>query len=236
MTRYSRHQRAAFTLVELLITMALIAVLSALMAPAVRGLLGVTGPRGGVNTLTAAIEQARLTAMESGVPSYLGLPVDENGISKEERYSSFLIFREKRPDEEIDGDPALVPVTRWLRLPQGIYLEVEDQDFPADSPSIPQNTLPKLGDFDIGRGGGSTMKVLKFDRFGKLHPDSYNEGNDDDEAAENVVVLKVGPKKEPDGNFFPDDDKNFFELTVQPLTGRTTVVDKALEEEEEGTP
>lgn len=211
--------RSAFTLIELLVTVALIAVLSALMAPAVRGLLGVTGPRGGVNTLTAAIEQTRLTAMENGVNSFLGLPVDEQGISDEERYSSFIVFREKRPDEETENDRTLIPVTRWLRLPQGVYLEVEDLQLLVDSPSIESKTLPKLGEFDFGGGGGSTMKVLSFDRFGKLH-----------ENESEVVSLRVGAKQIPDRDF--DDDDAYFRIEIAPLTGRASVSDVARERED----
>jgi len=209
-----RRGRAAFTLIELLVVVALIATLSMLLTPAVRGLLGMTGPRGGVNTFAAALEQARLSAMENGVASYLGLPVNEAGISEDERYSNFIVFRDKRSDEVLEDDRKLVPVTRWLRLPQGVFFEVPSADL-EDGPKIEDNTLPKLGTVDV-----SEMKVIKFDRFGKLFQ------NEDD-----VLTLKVGAKRSANASFGTDDA--YFRIDIAPLTGRASVTDTGLKKGEE---
>jgi len=207
-------RRAAFTLLELLVTVALIGILSALMAPAVQGLLGVTGPRGGMNTVSAAIEQARLSAMESGRPAYVAFPL--NASDEELAYSSLLVFR--RGSEE-DGDAKLVPITRWLRLPKGVYLEMDEEqllDYPQDSEEpAPDSLLPKLDDNEINE-----FKVVKFDRFGKLY------GGEDE-----PIELRLGAKMSPKGEF-KGGENNAFLLAIEPLTGRTSVTDLSREEEE----
>jgi prepilin-type N-terminal cleavage/methylation domain-containing protein len=204
-TRYSQpvtHHSTGFTLMEVMITVALIAVMSTLLMPALRGLMGVAGPRGGVNVLSTAVEQARLSAMESGQDTYVGFPFQAGNLDEEVRYSSIIVFRDTREDEE--GD--FVPVSRWQRLPQGVFIESDDLGDTAN----PGDAVPKLNGQAIG-----SLTVLKFDRFGKLFADQ-------------PVVIRVGQKAKPTEGFLGGAEKHF-EVTVQPLTGRAIVVDKARE-------
>jgi len=186
-------------MVELLVTIAIIAILTTLLTPAVRGLVGVAGPRGGMNTLAAALEQARLSAMEAGTAGYVGFPF---GFSDDElAYSSLIVFREPRDDEDVE----LVPITRWLRMPSGVYLEGDEL---TETKSIESGSLPKLGGQDV-----SVLSVIRFDRFGKLY------------QTEDPLTVRIGGKAEPDGEFVGPKGSNY-ELTVQPLTGRTTVAER----------
>ena len=191
--------RPAFTLIELLITVALLAVLFALLAPALRGLLGVTGPRGGMNTMSAALEQARLAAMESGVPCYLAwAPEATDAVS-----SAVIVFRDKKDGETAD----YIPVTRWLKLPQGVFLEPVG----SFSSTSAGSHLPRLDGQTV-----SSVTFIKFDRFGRLF------------HATDPAVLRVGAKPGADGSFLGGTNQHF-EFTVQPRTGRAKVVDKAMD-------
>jgi len=196
-------------LIEVLVTVAIIAVMSALLAPAVRGLLGVTGPRGGTNTLASTLEQARLSGMESGMPTYVGFPFAAS--DKEAGYSSFIVFRRATDEEKALTKKDYTPVSRWMRMSQGVFLESDDLD---ETENVGSGVLPRLGTENV-----SSLNVFRFDRFGKLLGRST------------PVVIRVGQKSEPTGSFLPPGSKSYFELTVQPLTGRATVIDKALEEE-----
>jgi len=190
-------QSAAFTLLELLAVVAIIGIMSALLTPAVRGLLGVSGPRGGVNILSAALEQARLSALESGVPSYAGLTVDTNA-----GHSAVLVFRDPRGNET----NKLVPVTRWVRMPQGVYHRSKD----LESFTVPSGTLPRLGTSNV-----TSISVVRFDRFGRLSQTTQPK------------VVELGAKTAADGEYLGG-EQNRFELTIQPLTGRAIVADKAM--------
>lgn len=193
-----------FTLVELLVVIAIVGILTTLLVPAVRGLVGVGGRRGGMNVLTTAIEQARLSALENGKDSFVGFPT---GASDPELgYSSVIVMRQPRDEEEANGTKGTIAVTRWQRMPRGIYIDSEDL-----SEDVPEGAIPKLSGSDPGK-----LRAICFDRFGKLKPSKE-------------VILRVGEKTSPDGDFIGKGD-NYFELTVQPLTGRVTVVDKAAQQ------
>jgi hypothetical protein len=183
-----------------LVAVAIIAIMSALLTPAVRGLLGVSGPRGGMNTLSAALEQTRLAAMESGVPAYIGLAVDTNA-----GHSAVIVFRDPREDET----NALIPVTRWIKMPQGVYHKSGDlESFP-----VPPGTLPKLGTNVM-----SSVSVIRFDRFGRLSQRTTPK------------IVELGAMAEEGGSYLGG-EKNYFEMTIHPLTGRASVLDKAMEAE-----
>jgi type II secretory pathway pseudopilin PulG len=191
----------AFTLVELLVVIVLMAAMTGLMVPAVRGLVGVTGKRGGMSSLTAVIEQARLSAMQNGVAAYVAFPFGAS--DPEVGYASVIVLREPREDESA----GLKAVTRWTKMPRGVYVESDDltRSLPDDS------NIPLLA----GQPAGS-LTALEFDRFGKLRP------------AGRPVVIKVGEKSGPTpGDPFIGSAENHYELAVQPLTGRTIIIDKS---------
>lgn len=199
----ARRRKAAFTLVELLVVVAIIGVLSSLLVPAMRGLVGVGGRRGGMSMLSSTIEKARLAAIENGTTVYVGFPF--SAADPAAGYSSVIVFRDKRDDET---NNSMVPLSRWIRMPSGVFIESDD----LQNVTV-QGSIPRLA----GSNGVvpiSQVSALQFDRFGKLKP-----GN-------GVVEIRVGEKTEPAGKFLISDENHFL-LRVRPLTGRVTVEDRS---------
>jgi prepilin-type N-terminal cleavage/methylation domain-containing protein len=193
--------RGGFTLVEMLLVIAIIAILAALLAPAAQSLMGITGRRGGMNSLSSALEQARLRAVEKQRDVYVGFPL--TATNPETRFSSVLVF---------DGPTNLAPVGRWIRFPSGVYYEPEggclSTNLPRFFAGIPPKALPLLEGEEL-----NSLYAVGFDRFGRM-------------KSQDAVRIRVGEKPKPDGDFIRATD-NFFELTIQPLTGRVTMEDKS---------
>ena len=204
-TRYrARRSGAAFTLIELLVVVAIIAVLSALITPAVQGLMGTSGRRGALNTVTAVLEQARLSAVENGTTAYVGFP--HNAANKTNGFSHLIVFRDPRPG---DTNTNAVAVTRWQRLPNGVFIQGGTGLSGAlTTRTLPTRTLPRLG----GSEDLTQIPALAFNRFGQL------------QGASTAVSVLLGEKIEPTGDW-RGSTSNYYELRIQPLTGRVIVDD-----------
>ena len=203
----ARRSGAAFTLIELLVVVAIIAVLSALITPAVQGLMGTSGRRGALNTVTAVLEQARLSAVENGTTAYVGFP--HNAANKTNGYSHLIVFRDPRPG---DTNTNAVAVTRWQRLPNGVFIQGgTGLSGAVTTRTLPTRTLPRLG----GSEDLTQIPALAFNRFGQL------------QGASTAVSVLLGEKIEPTGEW-RGSASNYYELRIQPLTGRVIVDDASL--------
>jgi prepilin-type N-terminal cleavage/methylation domain-containing protein len=198
---------AAFTLIELLVVVAIIAVLSALITPAVQGLMGTSGRRGALNTVTAVLEQARLSAVENGTTAYVGFP--HNAANKTNGFSHLIVFRDARPG---DTNTNAVAVTRWQRLPNGVFIQGgTGLSGAVTTRTLASRTLPRLG----GSEDLTQIPALAFNRFGQL------------QGASTAVSVLLGEKIEPTGDW-RGSPNNYYELRIQPLTGRVIVDDASL--------
>lgn len=178
-----------------------------LTLPALQGLFGIAGRRGGVNVLSGAMEQARLVALQHGVSSYVGFPTSLG--DKEVAFNSAIVFRETRDDERATNPAQFAVISRWLRYPTGVF--VDPQTLPVATVSV--TNLPRLANQQVGQ-----VAAVQFDRYGKLRPEAplrihVGEG----------VVDGTSVKFRPTTN-------NFSALNVLPLTGRVKITDGALGE------
>ncbi len=145
---------------EMLVVVALIAVLSALTLPALQGLAGTSGLRGGVNTVLAALDQARAAAIESGTDVYVGFPPPDFSDPNDPttKFSTLIVFRGPRPDEP---PKTFKPLSRWMRLPSGVLM-IADNITLTNLETSPADSLPKLAGKEID------PLVIRYDRFGRV--------------------------------------------------------------------
>jgi len=199
----------AFTLVELLVVIGIIAILTTLLTPAIQGMMGIVGGRGGVGIVSGAIEQARLEAIKHGVPTFVGFPA---GLTNEEAFSSLIVYRALRADESLTNTNKIAVVSRWMRLPSGVFVDPQSLDASLMTTQNVSVTFPRLTSNTV-----TSIRSLKFDRFGKLGSDVVD-----------APVFRVGEGVLVGGALrFASSPSNYFEVSVQPLTGHVVVRDAA---------
>ncbi len=103
-----------FSLLEMLVVVAIIAVMMSLLVPAIGGFTNTAGRRGAVNVVMNTLEQARVAALESGRPVHV---VFYRRVGNEP--DALMVVR----DPEVDPNTAaLERLTKWIKLPKGILL------------------------------------------------------------------------------------------------------------------
>lgn len=208
--KHSRGIAQAFTLVELLIVIGIIALMFGLIGPAVQGVLGVSGKRGGVNQLVNALEQTRMAAIENGGSASLAFP--PASAPADVRGGFFMILRDGK-----DGQVGPVPLTRWQRLPQGVVLR-----FPNTNELAVTNfstSLPKL-QTQTGIIASGDLQLVKFDRFGRALYSSGGLGGGDGVGTINV---EVGEGQVQDDGSVNWRGGQYETIQIQRLTGRILV-------------
>lgn len=155
-------RQSAFSLIEMLAVMAVIAVMMSLLAPAIQGFSDTAGRRGAVSVVMNTLEQARVAALESG--SDVFVVFCRQSTPNEDR---LLVLRET---EAGTGD--YEQLTKWIKLPKGVLL--------FDPSSGPASILDAgVGSFDRNRSpvdipddsalpAGKGLVALKFNGSGQV--------------------------------------------------------------------
>ena len=111
MTR-RRHARLGYTLLEMLVVLAVLLIIGAIIIPTVSGLTGNTKVKGAADAVKARLLEARLNAMEQGRPYVFAISSDGTKLHV-------------GPDETVEGEvsadgqpiPGDPPATTWLFEP-----------------------------------------------------------------------------------------------------------------------
>lgn len=131
MTAPCKYSKRGFSLIELLAVMAVIAVMTALLAPSISGFSSTAGRRGAVNSLMNAFEQARAAALESGCNVYVLMRRNKTMGGQD----AFIVFRQRSDDMADSVNTAYIQISPWKKLPSGILF------YPASG------SLTSTGDF-----------------------------------------------------------------------------------------
>jgi prepilin-type N-terminal cleavage/methylation domain-containing protein len=116
----SLRPRHAFTLVEILVVIGVIAILLVAVIPAVNSISKSSGRKASAGALLGAIEQARSQAIKDGQPTYLVFPTFASGTQAtldRYNYESYAIFEDDAANPNTPKQ-----ITPWKTLPSGISL------------------------------------------------------------------------------------------------------------------
>lgn len=113
----------AFTLVEILFVIAVMSILVSIAAMSLTGGKSTGNWQGTINQLSQAVEEARMTAIETNTKTYLGF-ANANHPDGEKKLRSYILFREYTQEEKSKMTPApaanrYLPLTAWETLPSG---------------------------------------------------------------------------------------------------------------------
>lgn len=152
------NRRSAFSLVELLSVMAVIAVMTSLLVPSIAGFSGTASRRGAVNTVMNTLEQSRVAALEAGSQVYV---VFWRRVFPEP--DAMMVLRETDT-----GTGLYEQMTKWTKLPKGVIFH---------QPSMGQSILSVNSStvFDQARmpnppslAAGETLNAIVFNEVGGI--------------------------------------------------------------------
>jgi len=165
----SKNKRA-FTLLETLTVVTVMAILMTAALPAINSMSNATGRQGAVNTLLNVFEQARITALSNGVNSYVGFADQSlSQLGNDFPYHAYIIFRDR-----VDSDPAgvqYVAVTKWMFLPKNISFKKDCTSLFQDGTAVvpvPANNLPQLAN-------GASLPAIVYTHTGAIKTPSKTE-------------------------------------------------------------
>lgn len=162
------NHRRAFTLLELMVVIGIIAVMLVALIPAVSSLTKSSGRKAAVGSLLGGIEQARANAIKTGQASYIVFPTFTAGSKTtldQYDHKSFAIF---------EDDPANPTTPKqligWKRLPTGVSLRAKaaSQEALSNLPDAAGLTPPLTFSFSPDAAATPLFRCIKFNSNGEI--------------------------------------------------------------------
>ena len=185
-----------FSLVELITVIAIVALMFALLTPAISGFAGTASRRGAVNVLMNTFERARIAALESGQNVYVGF-ADADFPAEDMRYAAFIVFRDATDEEKAKTpNQNYVVLQKWTKLPKNVSFKRITNSLVPESgggqlfstlenslpPSTRDNSFPVLTFNGSGaiQGGTNPLQIFLYDGYylgGQDNLTRSNNGN-----------------------------------------------------------
>jgi prepilin-type N-terminal cleavage/methylation domain-containing protein len=127
-----------FSLVELLVVVAIVSLLVSLMGPIVEGMASPSGRKGAVTIVMNTLEQARASAIQKG-RDVVVVFWKKNGTGTEFDAQDTMIVLQWN-----EADTAWEPLSRWVKLPKGVLFNGEDSQSAIFSTLIPNADLDRF--------------------------------------------------------------------------------------------
>ncbi|MFP4131879.1 MAG: GspH/FimT family pseudopilin [Thiohalospira sp.] len=157
--RQPRHPAAGFTLVELMVVLAVFTILASAGIPALQAMLADHRHAAQVNTLTSHIQRARAEAVRHGHPVTLCPSSDAATCDGGEWEEGWLLFADTDGDGSVDDDDRLLAAGEGLRTAQASFNQSR-LTFRHDGTTAFNGTLTlcdasrsRVTDLVISRGG-----------------------------------------------------------------------------------
>lgn len=146
-----------FSLLELLAVLGIMALLLGISLPSLLALTNQAGRKGAVTLMLNTFEQARASALEKGVNTYVGF-AGESFPVESMRLRSFIIFRDSMDEDNTTN--RFVPLTKWETLPKGVsFKNVTQSIVKAHAELMTDNSLPKVA-------SGVSIPLLQYNPTG----------------------------------------------------------------------
>jgi Tfp pilus assembly protein FimT len=153
-------------LIELLVVVAIIALMLSLLLPALSGWGSSAGRRGAVTMVMNTLEQARVAALESGQTVYVGFAPAEFP-DPDMRYSGLIVFREVTEEEAAQGKDYVV-LKPWTRLPKNVAFKRVDSSLVPTGSTANQSFPGLASQLGAAHGSVTSFPVVSFNSSGAV--------------------------------------------------------------------
>jgi len=203
---------SAFTLLELLVVVAVICVMLGLLAPAVASMTSPVGRKGAVTIVMNTLEQARVSAIETGRETVV-LFWKKNGVAgtQPDEQDAVMVLRKSQ------DDTAWESISRWVKLPKGVLLDGADEDSAILQNAASNLTAPSLPSLP-GSPGINQLRFVRFTNSGAIwSPSVSSEGL--------YIAFTEGQRATGTDDMQPDKQKSGGKevISLARYTGRSTM-------------
>ena len=167
----SAKTRCAFTLLELLVVIGIIAILMAMIAPAVTSLSKSNGRKAAIANLLGGIEQARAEAIKSGQATYVVFPTFASGAQStldRYNYKSYAIF-----EDDAVHPGSVKQLTEWKSFPIGVALRAAGAAALSNL-ADPATLTPSVAFSFAPDPSAAPLKCFKFNSNGEVQAPAGN--------------------------------------------------------------